>query len=164
MKQLIVVLSAGLVCCCALAYSDDPGKTKADSGKKAEAKTFSIRGSVAWFSEALERKHGVKQVPEAAERVLALEATSGELHPLIEDTRGRGFRADPRLRGVNVELLVRQHPGIPFVQVLRVFELRADGKYELDYWCDICSIVMYELKECECCQGMIELRKTKAEE
>ena len=27
-----------------------------------------------------------------------------------------------------------------------------------DYWCDICSIPMYEIKRCECCQGPIRMR------
>jgi hypothetical protein len=27
-----------------------------------------------------------------------------------------------------------------------------------DYWCDICSIPMYEIQPCECCQGDIRLR------
>jgi hypothetical protein len=60
-----------------------------------------------------------------------------------------------------VELVVRRYPGSPFVQVMQLFEIRKDGKYELDYWCDICSIIMYELKDCDCCQGPIELRRTK---
>ena len=43
--------------------------------------------------------------------------------------------------------------------------LRHDPAFrlELDYWCDICAIAMYELKECECCQGPIELRRRKTE-
>ncbi|MCA9044880.1 MAG: hypothetical protein KDA69_11205, partial [Planctomycetaceae bacterium] len=37
--------------------------------------------------------------------------------------------------------------------------LEKDGtRQEMDYWCDICSIPMYEIKECECCQGPIEFR------
>ena len=40
-----------------------------------------------------------------------------------------------------------------------------DGKkYELDYWCDICAIPMYELKECECCQGPIRFRFRETDE
>jgi hypothetical protein len=62
---------------------------------------------------------------------------------------------------MHLELLVRRYADSPAVQVIRVFELAADGKYEIDYWCDICAITMFELKECECCQGPIELRRTK---
>ncbi len=41
------------------------------------------------------------------------------------------------------------------VQVIRVYSLRKvplqeEGKFELDYWCDICAIPMYELKAMNC--------------
>jgi hypothetical protein len=121
----------------------------------------SVRGRVVWVSDALARRFQINEVPEAAERVLALEEPTGKLHPIVEDVRGRAFRRDKRLRGMQVELLVRKYPGSPFVQVIQVFELRGDGKYEIDYWCEICSIAMFELKDCECCQGPIELRRRK---
>ena len=90
----------------------------------------------------------------------------------IQDIRHRDLRVcrrDDRLaRGVRdrrfwypVELLVRRYQLSPAVQIIRVFEVGKDGLYELDYWCDVCAIAMYELKDCECCQGPIELRRTK---
>ena len=124
--------------------------------------TKSIRGRVVWLAEAITRLHGIKAVPEAQDRILALETADGQLYPLIEDIRGRAFRRDERLRKMEVELLVRQHRGSPLVQIVRVFELTEDGKFEIDYWCEICSIAMFELKECECCQGPIELRRQPA--
>jgi hypothetical protein len=123
-----------------------------------------LKGRVVWLNEALSRKFGIKTVPEAAERGLALESPDGVLHPLVEDSRGRAFRADERLRGIDLELLVRQYEGSPQVQVIQVHALKKSGKYEIDYWCDICSIAMYELKPCDCCQGPIELRERKVEE
>lgn len=141
-----------------------PSGTRSEEPAKPKDNTRTLRGRVVWLAETLEKKHGVKEVPEAAERVLVLETPSGELHPLVEDIRGRGFRRDPRLRNIDVELLVRVHPGVPFVQVIRVFQLKDGAKYELDYWCDVCSIAMFELKDCECCQGPIELRSRKVEE
>jgi hypothetical protein len=122
-----------------------------------------IRGRVVFLAEAMERRTGAASVSEAKDRVLALETTKGELVPLLEDVRGRAFRRDERMRRPQIELLVRRYPGSPFVQVIRVFEIAKDGRYELDYWCDICAIAMYELKECECCQGPIELRRRKEE-
>lgn len=131
-----------------------------DSQDDASFTTKSLRGRVVWLAESL-AKRGIKTVPEAAERVLALETPKGDLHPLVEDIRGRGFRRDERLRKMDLELLVRHHKGSPMVQVVRAFELTKDGKHELDYWCDICAIAMFELKECDCCQGPIELRKRR---
>ena len=96
---------------------------------------------------------------------VVLKTKDGKLTPLVEDTRGRAFRKDPRLRKMDVELTVRRSPQENAVNVLAVRELAKDGsKYEVDYWCSICSIAMFELKECECCQGEIELRKQKVEE
>jgi hypothetical protein len=125
--------------------------------------TRSLQGRVVWLAEAMLRLHGIKSVPEAADRILALESDDGHLHPIVEDIRGRAFRRDERLRKMKAELLVRQHRGSPMIQIVRVFELTEDGRFEIDYWCEICSIAMFELKECECCQGPIEFRRQKVE-
>ena len=138
-----------------IAFAEEP---------QTEFKLETLRGRVVFLAAALEQQFGVPSVPEAKESVLALKTVAGELIPLVEDVRGRAFRRDERLRNVEVELLARRYEGAPSVQIIRVFEVAKDGRYELDYWCDICAIAMYELKECECCQGPIELRRRKAEE
>jgi hypothetical protein len=133
------------------------------AGEPPKAQTEVLRGRVVFLAEAAARKFAIQSVPEAKERMLALE-TKEALVPLVEDTRGHAFRVDKRLRKMDLELTVRRWQGLPAVQVIRVCELAKDGKYELDYWCDICSIVMFELKECECCQGPTELRRRKVEQ
>jgi hypothetical protein len=136
------------------------------AGRADEPSTFqteTLQGRVVYLADALEQKFAIKTSPEARERILALETKEGDLVPLVEDLRGRSFRADKRLRNMNVELTVRRYAGSPVVQVIRVCELAKDGKLEVDYWCSTCSIAMFELKECECCQGPIELRKRKVE-
>jgi hypothetical protein len=125
--------------------------------------TETLRGPVVFLAEALEKKYGVKSVTEAKEAALALQDDAGKLHPLVEDVRGRAFRVDKRLRDIKVELLVRRYVDSPAVQIVGVYELAKDGRYEIDYWCSVCAIAMYELKQCECCQGDIELRKRKAD-
>jgi hypothetical protein len=62
-----------------------------------------------------------------------------------------------------VELLVRHYRGSPVVQVIRVFEVSKEGKLEIDYWCEVCSIAMFEQKDCECCQEPNVLRRRKVE-
>lgn len=121
----------------------------------------SLQGRVVWLAEAMLRLHEIKSVPEAADRILALETDDGQLYPIVEDIRGRAFRRDERLRKLQVELLVRQHRGSPLIQIVRVLEVAEEGRFEIDYWCEICSISMFELKECECCQGPIEFRRQK---
>lgn len=122
------------------------------------------RGRVVFLAEALARRFGVESGPEAKERTLALETTRGELLVLVEDVRGRAFRVDGRLLALDVELLLRRTEGSPAAQILAVYQVAKDGKYELDYWCDICSIAMLEKKDCECCQGETRLRLRKAGE
>src|SRR5688500_13150480 len=107
----------------------------------------------------------VELTPGGNKSAVVLKTKDGELIPLVEDTRGRAFRKDPRLREIDVELTVRRSPEAGAVNVLAVREVAKDGStYEVDYWCSICSIAMFELKECECCQGEIELRKRKIAE
>lgn len=155
--------------------ADEPktDATKTDATKTAEPQAapesdsqprFTLeraRGRVVFLGEAMQRRHGVKWVDEAKDRSLALETDDGRLLPLVEDIRGRGLRKDERLRKMHVELLMRQYAGVPVRQVIGVFELTKSGQFEIDYWCEICAIAMYELKECECCQGPIELRKRR---
>jgi hypothetical protein len=121
------------------------------------------RGHVVFLHEALTRRFGITTVPEAAERTLALEKADGTLIPIVEDVRGRAFRADERLRQPEVEVLARRHRGSPAIQVIRLYEAAKDGKYELDYWCDVCAISMVELKPCECCQAETVFRRRKVE-
>jgi hypothetical protein len=139
-------------------FAEEP-KTAAKDEAPFELQTH--RGKVVYLAEALTRLHGIKSVEEAKERTLAVETAEGNLIPLVEDVRGRAFRADPVLREMQVELLLRKFKGSPAGQVIRVYELTKEGKFEIDYWCDVCSIAMYELKVCECCQGDITLRRTK---
>ncbi len=144
--------------------SGEDSRLRAAEASAEKFTTESLRGRVVFTAEAMARRHGAKSVVEAAERGLALETPDGRLVPLLEDVRGRAFRADERLRHMNVELLVRRYPNTPVVQIVTLYEISADGKFEIDYWCDVCAIAMFELKTCECCQGDIELRRRRVVE
>lgn len=144
----------GMVFLGSLAFADE----KAPSPKFT---TETIRGKVVFLAEALQKQYGIKSVAEAKEASLALQDEAGKLHPLVEDVRGRAFRRDKRLREITVDLLVRHYEDSPAVQIIGVYEIAKDGRFEIDYWCSVCAIAMYELKQCECCQGDIELRKRK---
>ena len=167
----ISICKQGTVCCLMVtiaAFSSLLPSSKALAGeaatpsaaKKPNYSTLTIRGRVVWIGEALKRRFQIKSVPEAEQRVLVLESPQGEIFPLVEDIRGRSFRLDPRLRNIDVELLVRRYEGSPMVQVIRIYSLKNGHKHEMDYWCEICAIAMFELKECDCCQGPIQLRLT----
>ncbi len=126
--------------------------------------TQSLRGRIVWLDDALQRKHGIAVDPDAARTIVALETADGRLVPIVKDFRGRGFHVDPKLRELDWELLVRAFPGVPFVQVVRTYVWRDGKKYEFDYWCDVCAIPMYELKDCECCQGATRFRFREAKD
>ncbi|MEX2188217.1 MAG: hypothetical protein WD875_15530 [Pirellulales bacterium] len=147
---------------CAQVVDSRPAGASGDSAKQAEKYSVeSLRGRVVFAAEAMARLHGVKGVAEAKERVLALETSDGEIYPLVEDVRGRAFRVDAKLREFDVELLVRRYEGSPMRQVIGVYAIEKDGKYEVDYWCDVCAIAMFEQKPCECCQAMNHMRLRK---
>ena len=112
-----------------------------------------------WVVEALERRFGIQSDDAPADGMVALETEDGALYPIVKDARGRGFHKDERIRNIDVALRVRQFKGSPVVHVIRVYTIQDGDLYEFDYWCDICSIPMFELKVCECCQGPIRMRE-----
>jgi len=136
--------------------SDAPAKADKESAPKHT--TESLRGKIVWLAEALKERYGIESDADAAQTQIAL-ATADGLYPLVKDNRGRGFWIDPRLRDFDLELVVRRYQGSPVVQVVRVYSIHDGRAFELDYWCDICSIPMYEMKDCECCQGQTRFRE-----
>jgi hypothetical protein len=165
----VVGMMMALIAPAAMRLADQPSDRREAAAATASAKapkftTESIRGRVVWLAEAQKRLVGAASVPEAADRALALETSDGRLVPLLEDERGRAFRIDKRLREIDVELLVRRYEASPVAQIIGVYQIKSDGKYELDYWCDTCAIAMYELKPCECCQGESRLRLQRVDE
>lgn len=120
-------------------------------------------GRVVLLREALKRRM-VKSTSEFDKQVV-LETTDSQLIPIVPDWRGRAFYQDKRLRNRPVELVGYRRRGLPYLQVLMIFTIDHTDKRQkkpvrryFDYWCDICSIPMYEIKRCECCQGPIRMR------
>lgn len=142
--------------------ADEPG-SESPAVRESSTKAESLRGRVVWMAEALELR-GARSVPEARQRILALRTGSDELIPILEDVRGQSLRLDDRLRAIDLELLVRKLPRTAVIQIISMYEVTSQGKFELDYWCEVCAIAMYELKPCDCCQGVTELRKRRVAE
>lgn len=124
--------------------------------------TTTVRGRIVWMAAALKRRYGIRTVPEAHDRQLAVETSDDRLVALVEDVRTRAFRRDKRLWKMDLELLIRQHKGASVAQIIRLYCWEDGKRLEVDYWCEICAIPMFEKKACDCCQGPIELRKTPA--
>ena len=121
--------------------------------------TESLRGKVQFTADALKERFGIESDPDSAQTAVSLVTREGKVYPIVKDVRGRGFLIDTRLRNRDMELVVRRYEGSPYIQIIRIYTFKDGQKYALDYWCDICAIIMFELKECECCQGPIRLRE-----
>ena len=133
--------------------ADEEQSAAADASVKKEL----FRGQVVMLRDALKRR-GIASRSEIDGQVV-LETPEGELIPIVPDWRGRAFFQDKRLRDRKVELVGFRKPGIPYLQVLMIFTFDEQGQRQYtDYWCDICSIPMYEIKPCDCCQGDVRLR------
>ena len=132
-------------------------KTKPVVKDKDDAPKELLSGKVVFLQESLKRR-GVKATDEFKAQVV-LETDAGELIPIVPDWRGRAFYQDERLRDRRVDLVGSRQKAAPYLQVQMVFVFDQMGTRQyMDYWCDICSIAMYELKPCDCCQEEIRLR------
>lgn len=141
------------------AQRDGETQSQGDSASKDVRRT--LRGKVVWLGEAMRERVGVK-FDEDTPNPVALETEDGPLVPLLKDTRGRAFYQDPRLRDRPMELVVRQWPGVPYVQVVNVYSIKDGKRYTVDYWCDVCAISTYDMRPCPCCQdvfGAMRLRE-----
>ena len=137
-----------------LIYAQDQTQ-RALAEERTEKELFT--GHVVHLSKALEARE-IRFSEEVKDHVV-LETESGELIPILADWRGRAFYQDERLRNRKVEVIGSRRSGIPYLQVLMIFTFdEAAHRQYTDYWCDICSIPMYEIKPCECCQGDIRIR------
>lgn len=133
-----------------------PSKTRVPKDQDDAPKEL-LSGKVVILQEALKRR-GVKATDEFKAQIV-LETDKGELVPIIPDWRGRVFYQDERLRNRRVDLVGSRQKAAPYLQVQMVFVFDEKGTRQyMDYWCDICSIAMYELKPCDCCQEEIRLR------
>lgn len=138
----------------AAAGNENP--TDGDGSKKSPKREL-FSGKVVLLRDAL-KKRKITAFSEFDGQVV-LETPRGELIPIVPDWRGRAFYQDKRLRDREVDLVAYRREGLPYIQVLMIFTF--DEKHTrqyTDYWCDICSIPMYEIKACDCCQGDIRLR------
>lgn len=133
------------------------GKPVRQPVPKDESPKELFSGKVVFLQEALKRR-GVKAADEFKGQVV-LETDSGELIPIVPDWRGRALYQDERLRDRRIDLVGSRQKAGPYLQVQMVFVFDEKGTRQyMDYWCDICSIAMYEIKPCDCCQEPIRLR------
>lgn len=118
-----------------------------------------LRGQVLPYREAVGRKTGQALVEEWGRDLLAFQTEEGRILPLLPTEAARFFYQDRRMWRRRMEVTSRVDPNVPAVSMLEVRAVKGDRLYEIFYWCDICSIKMYQLKQCECCQGPVQIRE-----
>ncbi|MFO0947817.1 MAG: hypothetical protein U1D30_18160 [Planctomycetota bacterium] len=137
-----------------------PFSVNADS-KKTDGKfeVVRVRGKVVSYPDVMERRFGIRFTEDFAKNVLALETDEGRVLPILPTDAARIFYFDERTRNRPMEITARVYADTPGLHVLEVHSVKNDKRQEIYYWCEICSIKMYYLKQCDCCQGPIELRE-----
>lgn len=90
----------------------------------------------------------------------ALVTDDGHIYPLVKDDGGRMFFKDERLLNRPMRLSGKLVADGRLLQVLQVRSISNKGeRYEVYYWCDICSIKRFEKQDCDCCGALMELRE-----
>ncbi len=153
----LVSLIISILIVSAVVAADVPKKADTKQPAVDEPKRELYEGKVVLAQDALKRR-GIKVADEMKNQAV-LETDNGDLIPIAADWRGRALYQDKRLRDRKVQLIGYRRLGLPYLQVLIIYTFdEKQQRQETDYWCDVCSIPMYEIKECECCQGEIRLR------
>jgi hypothetical protein len=130
-----------------------------ETSREPSFKLKQFRGKVVLYGAALEEQLGIALEEPIASELYALVTDKGEILPLLPTGSALLFSADPRTRDRPMQITARVYEKTPGLHVIEVHSIK-DGKlHEIYYWCEICSIKMYRLKDCDCCQGPIELRE-----
>lgn len=130
----------------------------ADSSPKPRFLDATLRGRVVPFRKAAER-WGVELVEDWGADLLALDADDGRVLPLLPTHAARFFYQDPAMWDRPMEIVGRFFPSLGSLEMIEVHSLHGGKPYEIYYWCEICSIQLFQKKRCECCQGPLEVRE-----
>ncbi|MBY0586452.1 hypothetical protein K2X85_04705 [bacterium] len=118
-----------------------------------------VDGQAVYLGPSIKKRLGREMLDPALDDVVAIETESGKLYPLMPTESGLFFYRDEQVRQRPMRVKGRWHEDLRMLEVIDRFSL-VDGKpNEVYYWCEICAIQMYHLKECDCCQGPIERRE-----
>lgn len=165
--QRCLIAAALIAAMSSIGRADDSPPPGSEPAAASEAKPASpppelFTGKVVFLKDALAQRK-IETAEETGQH-LVLETEAGALIPILADWRGRAFYQDERLRDRKVELIGFRHPGVPYLSVLSIYVFDDEGRRNyMDYWCDVCGIAMYEIQDCKCCQGPIELRLQQQE-
>jgi hypothetical protein len=156
----MVVGAAMLGAAVLLSFAPDRRTVQADPVVPIKGgKILELDGQAVYLGPALKKKLGRELLDAALDDVVAFESAEGKLYPILPTESGLFFYRDERVREKPMRIKARWHDELQMLEIIDRYSL-VDGKAnEIYYWCEICSIQMYHLKECDCCQSPIELRE-----
>jgi hypothetical protein len=159
-RKWMVILTATLGAGVLFLRLPDQPTLQADQVASTKAgKILELDGQAVYLGPALKKKLGRELLDAALDDVVAFESADGKLYPILPTESGLFFYRDERVRAKPMRIKARWHDDLQMLEIIDRYSL-VDGKpNEIYYWCEICSIQMYHLKECDCCQGPIELRE-----
>jgi len=151
------LMFAGFTCAATCVHAEEPAR-------QVSPRIEVLRGKVVSLNERLARQ-GIRLDPDAGLQ-LAFESTEGKALPLVRDAASLMFYRDARLLDRPLEVRARVVPNTGLLQLLEVFGLKDEQRFEIYYWCEVCAIKRFTLEKtgvCECCGGAMELRERKVE-
>ncbi len=87
-----------------------------------------------------------------------IEAADHKTYTVSGDEFTKAQMADSRLNGREMEL-DGHFTGPAQFDATRIYTLKNGKRYEVTYWCDVCSIRTHMPGRCMCCQGPTELQE-----
>lgn len=170
-KMLCGFSLAALMAIASMPFVHAQGPTARDAGARADVESvpaknnkvdpdvMTLDGEAVLYGPALRKRLKLELVDDSLDKVVAYETKDGRLIPILPTEAGLFFLRDERVRNKPMRITARLHHNESALEVI-TFHSLVDGKpNEIYYWCEICSIQMYHLKDCDCCQGPIELRE-----
>ena len=141
--------------------ADAPAGQESDPSqeRKDDANVVTLDGQAVLYGPALRKRLKLELVDDSLDKVVAYETKDGQLIPILPTEAGLFFLRDERVRNKPMRITARLHQNESALEVITFHSLVNGKANEIYYWCEICSIQMYHLKDCDCCQGPIELRE-----
>ena len=129
-----------------------------------DGKAARLRGRIVCLTEELVSEHQVTPACATRGHVYALKTGDGKLHPLLPTESAAAVWLDERYRQLDLQIVARRFPNTEFIEVIKYQTWRNDKPFDLDYFCIVCNISVYQPGPCECCQDPVEYREVPATE
>ena len=124
-----------------------------------DGKNISLRGRVVCLTEELQQSFQLTPDCAARGHVYALRTFAGQFHPFLPTELAAAIWLDARVRDRELQVTARPFPRTDFVEVIKLQSWRFGKLYDLDYYCDVCSVSTHKPGLCVCCQDPVQFRE-----